>query len=289
MKLNRVAIIGVGLIGASFGLALKERGLADEIYGFGRNEDNLKKAKARGIIDAYSTDITKVCDSADLVVLATPVGVFVEIAREISPFLKKGSIVIDVGSVKGRLVYELESIMPEGVHYVGTHPIAGSDKSGIEYARPDLFKDARCIITPTEKTDPESLSFILELWKDFGCNVELIDPMKHDEVYGAVSHLPHIIAYCLVNTIGQIDSEYIRYAGQGFKDTTRIALSSPELWRDIVVYNRDNLLKLLEVFEKNIEELKRLLEEASSTVTYATKEEIKELFTKAQELRRRLK
>jgi len=280
MKLNRVAIIGVGLIGASFGLALKERGLADEIYGFGRNEDNLKKAKTRGIIDAYSTDITKVCGSADLVVLATPVGVFVEIAREISPFLKKGSIVIDVGSVKGRLVYELESIMPEGVHYVGTHPIAGSDKSGIEYARPDLFKDARCIITPTEKTDPESLSFILELWKDFGCNVELIDPIKHDEVYGAVSHLPHIIAYCLVNTIGQIDSEYIRYAGQGFKDTTRIALSSPELWRDIVVYNRDNLLKLLEVFEKNIEELKRLLEEASS-------EEIKELFTKAQELRRR--
>jgi prephenate dehydrogenase len=255
MKLNRVAIIGVGLIGASFGLALKERGLAREIYGFGRNEDNLKKAKARGIIDAYSTDITKVCGSADLVVLATPVGVFVEIAREISPFLKKGSIVIDVGSVKGRLVYELESIMPEGVHYVGTHPIAGSDKSGIEYARPDLFKDARCIITPTEKTDPESLSFILELWKDFA--------------------------------IGQIDSEYIRYAGQGFKDTTRIALSSPELWRDIVVYNRDNLLKLLEVFEKNIEELKRLLEEASSTVTYATKEEIKELFTKAQELRRR--
>jgi prephenate dehydrogenase len=289
MKLNRVAIIGVGLIGASFGLALKERGLAREIYGFGRNEDNLKKAKARGIIDAYSTDITKVCGSADLVVLATPVGVFVEIAKEISPFLKKGSIVIDVGSVKGRLVYELESIMPEGVHYVGTHPIAGSDKSGIEYARPDLFKDARCIITPTEKTDPESLSFILELWKDFGCNVELIDPMKHDEVYGAVSHLPHIIAYCLVNTIGQIDSEYIRYAGQGFKDTTRIALSSPELWRDIVVYNRDNLLKLLEVFEKNIEELKRLLEEASSTVTYATKEEIKELFTKAQELRRRLR
>jgi prephenate dehydrogenase len=280
MKLNRVAIIGVGLIGASFGLALKERGLADEIYGFGRNEDNLKKAKARGIIDAYSTDITKVSSSADLVVLATPVGVFVEIAREISPFLKKGSIVIDVGSVKGRLVYELESIMPEGVHYVGTHPIAGSDKSGIEYARPDLFKDARCIITPTEKTDPESLSFILELWKDFGCNVELIDPMKHDEIYGAVSHLPHIIAYCLVNTIGQIDSEYIRYAGQGFKDTTRIALSSPELWRDIVVYNRDNLLKLLEVFEKNIEELRRLLEEASS-------EKIKELFTKAQELRRR--
>ncbi len=282
MRFKKVAIIGVGLIGASFGLALKEKGLAGEIYGFGRNEDNLKKAKARGIIDDYYTDISKVCDSADLVVLATPVGVFVEIAKEISPFLKKPSMVMDVGSVKGRLVYELESVMPEGVHYVGTHPIAGSDKSGIEHARPDLFRDARCIITPTEKTDSEILTVVINLWEFLGCVVEVMNPYKHDEVYGAVSHLPHIIAYCLVNTVGQIDSEYIKYAGQGFKDTTRIALSSPELWRDIVIYNRDNLLKLLEVFGKNIDDIKRLLEEADS-------EGIKELFTKAQELRRRLR
>ncbi len=280
-EFNKVSIIGVGLIGASFGLAIKEKGLAGLIYGFGRNEENLKKARERGIIDQYSMEIKEVCSGADLIVLATPVGVFVEMVKRIIPYLKDGSILIDVGSVKGRLVYEIESMMPQGVHYLGTHPIAGSDKSGIDNARAELFKGARCIITPTEKTPEEVSKRVSHLWRELGCQIEFMDPYKHDEIYAAVSHFPHVVAYEIMKTIGDIDSEYIRYAGQGFRDTTRIALSSPELWRDIVIYNKENILKLLDLFSKNLEDIKRRLRENDADA-------IKEEFARAQELRKRI-
>ena len=279
---NKVSIIGVGLIGASFALALREKNLCGTIVGFGRKEENLKKAKERRIIDDFSLEIKRVCEDSDLILLSTPISLFKGIVENIRDTLKKGSLLTDVGSIKGSLVYEIESQIPPGIFYIGSHPIAGSDRSGIDDARADLFKSALCIITPTENSDTEAMRIIATIWERIGAQVKFMDPYKHDEVYAAVSHLPHIVAYTLVNTIGDIDSEFIGYAGQGFKDTTRIALSSPELWRDIVVYNRDNLLKLLEVFGKNINDIKRLLEEADS-------EGIKELFTKAQELRRRLR
>jgi prephenate dehydrogenase len=277
---NKVSIIGVGLLGASFALALKEKGLCSAIIGTGRREENLKRAIEKGIIDNYSLNLNYACKDSDLILLSTPVGVFKDIAEKIKKDIKRSAFITDVGSVKGSLVYELESLMSDTAYYIGSHPIAGSDKSGIDDARADLFKSALCIVTPTENSDKGALNKIIHLWEQLGAKVKLMNPYRHDEIYAAVSHLPHIIAYILVNTIGDIDSEYIEYAGQGFKDTTRIALSSPELWRDIVIYNRDNLLKLLEVFGKNIDEIKSLLEEASS-------EKIKELFTKAQELRRR--
>lgn len=277
-KFQKVAIIGVGLIGASFGLALKKKGLCNSIYGFGRNERNLLRAREKGIIDNYSLDLKKACEDSDLIVLSTPVGVFLEIVKEVNPFLKRGSIIIDVGSVKGRLVYEIEAIISEGVFYVGTHPIAGSDKSGIDDARAELFEGARCIITPTDKTDRDALEKIRHLWQRIGCHVELMDPMRHDEIYGAVSHLPHVIAYSLVNTIGDVNSEFIEYAGQGFKDTTRIALSSSELWSDIVIYNRENLLRFLEVFDEELERIKELIKAQD-------KEGIMEFLERARRLR----
>lgn len=282
INFHKVSIIGVGLIGASLGLAMRKRALCENIHGFGRNEGNLLRAKGKGIIDSYSLDLKGVCEDSDLIVLSTPVGVFLEIVKNISPYLKKGSIIIDVGSVKGRLVYEIETIIPEGVSYVGTHPIAGSDKSGIDDARPELFEGARCIITPTDKTDKNALEKVMHLWQRVGCHVELMDPMRHDEIYGAVSHLPHVIAYSLVNAIGDIDSEFIKYAGQGFKDTTRIALSSPELWRDIVIYNRENLLRFLEAFKGNIEKIKGLIEKSDA-------EAIRDEFQKARNLRERIR
>lgn len=279
---NKVTIIGVGLLGASFALALRQKGLCKTIIGYGRSEENLKKAKERRIIDDYSLDMQHAAVDSDLIMLSTPVGVFLDIVRQLRHFFKKGSIITDVGSVKGKLVYEVEGSVPEGVFYVGTHPIAGSDKSGISDARADLFKSARCIITPTEKTDKNVLEKVTSIWKELGSNVEFMDPYKHDEIYAAVSHLPHVIAYSLVNTIGDIDSEFIKYAGQGFKDTTRIALSSPELWRDIVIYNRENLLRFLEVFKENIEKIKGLLEKSDA-------ETIKNEFQRAKELRERIR
>lgn len=278
---NKVSILGVGLIGASLALALKEKGLCKKITGYGRREENLRMARERGIIDDYSLDPKEASVESDLVILSTPVGVFRDIINKIKEILKKDSLITDVGSVKGSLVYEIEGSIPDGSFYIGSHPIAGSDKSGIDEARADLFKNALCIMTPTENSDTEALRKIALLWEGLGSKVRFMNPYKHDEIYGAVSHLPHVIAYALVNTIGDIDSEFIEYAGQGFKDTTRIALSSPEMWRDIVIYNRENLLRFLEVFKDEIKKIEECLKNNDS-------EAIKDIFERARELRERI-
>lgn len=282
MFFNKVTIIGVGLLGASFALALRESGLCKTIYGYGRSEGNLKRAKEKGIIDNYSLDATSACESSDLILLATPVGVFKDIIETVRTSLKKGAIVTDVGSVKGGLVYEIEELMPDGVYYIGSHPIAGSDKSGIDDAKADLFNNARCIVTPTENSNSTVKKIMVSLWESLGAKAETMEPYKHDEIYAAVSHLPHIVAYALVNTLGDINSDYIEYAGQGFKDTTRIALSSPEIWRDISIFNKDNLIRLIDIFRDNLDRIENLLKASDAAG-------IEEEFLKAQELRKRLR
>lgn len=257
---NKATIIGVGLIGASFALALKENKICKTVTGYGRREENLKRAKDLGIIDDYSVDVLKACEGADLVVLATPAGMFKDIVVQIKDVLQKGTLVTDVGSVKGRLVQDLESLMPEGVVYVGSHPIAGSEQSGIDDARPDLFRNARCIVTPTGNTHRDSVDRVAAVWKGLGSRVHFMDPFKHDEVFASVSHFPHLIAYMLVNTVNAFDGGHIEYAGQGFRDTTRIAMSSPEMWRDISVLNKDNLVKLLRLFRDNLDIMENMLE-----------------------------
>jgi|SRR5208283_372120 len=261
---KNVTIIGVGLIGASCALALKGRGLCGTVHGYGRKEANLKQAKELGIIDEYSLEITKACEDADLVILSTPVGLFRNIVLEMRDVLKNDTLVTDVGSVKGPLVNELEELMPEGVHYIGSHPIAGSDRSGILTARADLFDGVRCIITPTSRSEESSVRQITTLWESCGGKVEIMDPILHDEIYAAVSHLPHLIAYALVNTVDDINAEYLNYAGSGFKDTTRIALSSPELWRDISLLNGNNLIALIERFGNNLNVIASLIRNAEA-------------------------
>lgn len=282
MSFSKATIIGVGLIGASFALALREKGICRNIHGFGRSEDNLRKAKELGIIDDYSPDIRSACRDADLVVLATPVGRFKEIVHEIRDALKENAIVTDVGSVKGGLVFELEALMPEGVHYVGSHPIAGSNRSGFSDSRSDIFQNALCIITPTNKSNKSAVDRIASIWKMLGARLESMDPFRHDEIFAAMSHLPHIIAYAIVNAISDIDEKFIDYAGQGFKDATRIATSSPDLWTDISVLNRNNLLKMIPIFRDNLDRISRHLEDGNSP-------EIEKEFRKAQQLRMRLK
>ncbi|GAB4540360.1 MAG: prephenate dehydrogenase [Thermodesulfovibrionia bacterium] len=282
MNIKKVAIIGVGLIGGSFGLALKEIGFGASIIGIGRNEENLIRAKERGIIDGYTTIAPHGVEDADLILLATPVGRFEGIVNDIKDRIKKGAIVTDVGSVKTEVVRRLSPLMPDGVSFVGAHPIAGKESSGIGCASADIFKGTKCIITPAHESDNESIEIVSSIWKRIGSEVIMMTPEDHDLIYSAISHLPHIVAYSLVNTIGDIDSEFIEFAGQGFKDTTRIALSSPELWRDIVLFNRENLIRMLEVFMKNIDRIKGLLEKEDSKA-------IKEEFERAREFRERLK
>jgi len=275
-----VSIIGVGLIGGSFALALKNKGFTDKIIGYGRNEERLKRALNLGIINQFTTSL-KDTALADLIVLATPLGVFEKIVSDLAEFLKTGTVVIDVGSVKEWVVDKIEKILPAGVHFVGTHPIAGSDKTGFEYARADLFEGAKVIITPTEKTDKSALEKISNLWKQVGADVEFMSAKEHDRVYALMSHLPHLISFCMVNAVSEIDRNLINYAGSGFKSFTRIAKSSPELWGDIFILNSENILDCLSIFCDKVEEIKRLIKEKNL-------DELKKCIEKAKNLRERI-
>ncbi len=278
LHFNKVTILGVGLIGASFALGLKKNNLCKHIVGYGRREGNLKKAKKMKIIDSFELDAAKACIGSDLIMFSLPVGSFIGAAKKISGSLKKGAIVTDAGSVKGTLVKGMELLMPEGVCFVGGHPIAGSNRAGIDTASADLFSGAKCILTPTKKTDKKALTKIDGLWKALGAKTIALSPDEHDRIYAAVSHLPHLIAYAIVNTVADVDKSNLKFAGQGFKDTTRIASSSPELWRDICMMNRKNLLDLIKVFEKNLGCLRRHLKESKAS-------ELEKEFNKARALR----
>jgi prephenate dehydrogenase len=256
---NRITILGVGLLGASFALAVKKSGLCRTITGYGRNRENLQRAKERNIIDSFETDPVAACRDSDLIMLSAPVGTFAGLTKIIAPALKKGAVLTDVGSVKGKLVREIEKILPKDVHYIGGHPIAGSDRSGIDAANAELFRNARCVITPTENSDPSTLDKIQNLWRTLGSEIIILNPEEHDRIYASVSHLPHLIAYTMVNTVAEIDNSYFGFSGKGFMDTTRIAGSSEELWKDICLLNRDNLTEALAVFRKNLERLDQYL------------------------------
>jgi prephenate dehydrogenase len=256
---EKITIIGVGLIGASFALGVKHYGLCRTVVGHGRKEENLRQAKEKNIIDAYELDPAKACDGADLVVFAAPVGIFIDIAKKIRGSLKKGAVVTDVGSVKGRLVRDLETLIPDGVFFVGGHPIAGGDRSGIDTASAEIFHNAQCILTPTKHTDGHALEKVTGMWETLGSVVKIIGPDEHDRIYAAMSHLPHLIAYELVNTVADIDRAYFTFSGQGFKDTTRIASSHHELWRDICLLNKDNLLEYVEIFKSNLDRVSQYL------------------------------
>ena len=278
---NRIAILGVGLLGASFALALKKNGLCGSITGYGRNRENLLKAKERNIIDSFEQDPAAASRDADLIMLSTPVGSFLDLTKLIAPALKKGAVLTDVGSVKGRLVREIERIIPEHVNYIGGHPIAGSDRSGIDAANPGLFRNAKCIITPTEHSNADALEKIEGLWKALGSDILILNPEEHDRIYATVSHLPHLVAYAMVNTVADMDRSYLDFSGKGFMDATRIASSSEELWNDICLLNRDNLVEVLAVFQKNLDMLTRYLKAGDA-------DSLKHAFRKARTLRETL-
>ncbi|MBI4709525.1 MAG: prephenate dehydrogenase/arogenate dehydrogenase family protein [Nitrospirae bacterium] len=264
LNFKRVAIIGVGLIGGSFALALKKYGFAGKIAGTGRKKENLARAKEMGLIDEYSTSASESVSDADLIVLSTPVGQFEDIFKTIRKNIKAGAIVTDVGSVKTEAIKILEPLMPPGVNFVGSHPIAGKERSGIDSASPDLFKNARCIVTPTPDTDKNSLKKILALWTELGSKTSLMSPEQHDWIFAATSHLPHIIAYALINTILDLNQNTLPHSGPSLRDMTRIALSSPELWRDICLCNKENILKSLNQFLSSITHLKGLIEKSDA-------------------------
>jgi prephenate dehydrogenase len=266
---RKVVIVGVGLIGGSIGMALRKRHRAELVFGVGPREDELKRAVVRKAIDRYETDrgnLEAAFKDADLIVLAASVGRLESIARSISSMVPKATMVTDVGSVKGGLVRRLEDPFSDPgsgrTRYVGAHPIAGREKSGIEAATSDLFANALCILTPTKRTAPKALEKVKRLWEGIGAQTVTMDPDTHDRIVAVVSHLPHVVAYALVNTVLELQSktgDLVSYSGGGFKDFTRVAASSAEMWRDICLFNRDNLLSVIEAFEKVLDRFKRRL------------------------------
>lgn len=277
----RLAIIGVGLIGGSLALALKEAGAVGEVVGCGRGKPNLETAVQLGVIDRYTRDPLEAVKDADLVFLATPVKTLAPVTRQLLPGLKPGAIITDGGSVKGEVVRAIEPLFPENIHFVPGHPIAGTEKSGAEAAFATLYRGKRCILTPTEKTDPNALALVERMWELVGCNVVEMSLEKHDRVLAAISHLPHMVAYSLVNAVGSYDhyeENILEYSASGFRDFTRIASSDPTMWRDIAATNREALLEMMGQFESFFTELKE-------DIAAGSDEKLFEFFLRSKQLR----
>jgi prephenate dehydrogenase len=239
-----LVVVGLGLIGGSVARGARRRSLAARITGVDRDASALGYARREGFIDADATLAAAVAD-ADLVVLATPVGGLTTLAAELAPALSPRAVVTDVGSVKLAVVDRISAAIPR---FVGGHPMAGGERSGAQASSPDLFEGATCFVTPTGETDPAALETVERLWKELGATVVRMDAKTHDEVVAAVSHLPHMAAYALVNTVASAVAGHgnaLAYAAGGFRDMTRIAASSPEMWRDICLMNRGPLVDML--------------------------------------------
>lgn len=246
---NKVAIVGIGLIGGSLAGAIKKKRLASEVIGVSRHRKTLLMAKKNKVIDRGSQDI-RVIKDADLVILATPVNTILSLAPKISKLIKKDCVVTDVGSTKQEIVSKLARIFPK---YVGSHPLAGSEKRGLINAHPDIFKDTLCILTPDKNTDPGAKKKIERFWRQLGAKVVNLAPSTHDKILSFTSHLAHILAFSLISTVPK---KYLPFASTGLKDTTRIAASDNQLWADIFLSNQKNLLKSIELFQDNLSKIK---------------------------------
>lgn len=250
MKLfNKVAIVGTGLIGGSLALSLKKKNLVNKVIGVSRHKSSLLLAKRIGAIDQGSQDIHIIKD-VDLVILSTPVSTILNLALPISKIIRPECIVTDVGSTKQEIVAKLERIFP---NYIGSHPLAGSEKQGVINAHPGMFKDSLCILTPTKNTDKRVQDKIKKLWTEIGAKSVFLTPQIHDKILSYVSHLPHIAAFALITTIPR---RYLIFGSSGLKDITRIATSDSRLWCDIFLSNQKNITQTIDLLQENLSQIK---------------------------------
>jgi prephenate dehydrogenase len=275
---SKVAIIGMGLLGGSLGLALKKRALAGSVVGFVRRPASVTDCQRMGVSDAIELDLGRAISGADLVVLCTPVAQMRPLAEQMASHLKRDAIVTDVGSVKERVVRDLEpAIASAGASFIGSHPMAGSEKTGVTEARSDLFVNAICVVTPGRSSEPEQIAQLEEFWTAVGGIPMRLSPGLHDELVSRSSHLPHILAAMLADFVLSPDHprEQPQLCASGFRDTTRIAAGSPEMWRDICIANRENLGRALGIFIERLQEFRRALDQQDANA-------IDELLTRAK-------
>ncbi|MEW5894378.1 MAG: prephenate dehydrogenase/arogenate dehydrogenase family protein [Candidatus Omnitrophota bacterium] len=263
---KKVAIIGVGLIGGSLGKALKKHKMVKEICGVSRRKEALIEGVKDQAIDYGTQDIQKAVVNADLVVLATPVNVLASMFESIAPFVRRGCIVTDVGSTKVSIVNTAHEALQTPSMFVGSHPLAGSEKRGVEYASAELFEGSTCIMTPVAETHRAAVDRVRRMWTGIGAQVKIMSPGEHDEILAYISHLPHIIAY---NLISSIPENHLALAAQGLKDTTRVASSSPEVWSEICLANSRNIIKVLDEFVGNLSLLRKAVSEGDEKALIA--------------------
>ncbi|UCD54718.1 MAG: prephenate dehydrogenase [Candidatus Omnitrophota bacterium] len=258
---KKIAIVGVGLIGGSIGLAVKKKKLAKEVIGVARRESSKDKALKFKAVDKATLNLREAVKDAELVILATPVAKIVEMAKDVIKCAQGGLILTDVGSTKELIVKEIERIAPSNVKFVGAHPMAGSEKSGVKFADSKLFNNSICIITKTKKTDDGAFNKVKTFWTKIGATCEILSPDKHDRYISFVSHLPHVAAVAL--TIAA-ETDSLKYVSSGFKDTTRIASSNPNLWKDIFESNKEALLSSLHEYRAALEGIERSIKMGDS-------------------------
>ena len=254
--INKITIVGVGLIGGSLARALKEKNLAKTVFGYGRDLSRLEEAKKHNIIDDYSTQIEEAVNHADIIVIATPVGTFRNIFSEVKPLIADDVIISDVGSTKTNIVDMAKEILGDkSQSFVPAHPIAGKEKSGFEASDGNLYIGKKVIITPIEDNSSESIQVIESMWKNVGAEIDFMSPQSHDDLLGMTSHLPHMLAFSLVNYLVDQNPSASIYAGGGFKDFSRIASGDAVMWRDICLQNKDKIITHLRGYQSTVEEL----------------------------------
>jgi cyclohexadieny/prephenate dehydrogenase len=282
---DKIALIGIGLIGGSIALEARKRGLARHIVAATRSAATAATANRLKLADHCGTDLAAACKDADLVIVCTPVGACGEAARAIAGALKPGCIVSDVGSVKQAVIAAMQPHIPAGVHFVPAHPVAGTEHSGPEAALLDLFQGRWCILTPLPDSDAEAVGRLEAFWKALGSDVNRLDPANHDRILAITSHLPHLIAYSIVGTAddlgGHLNSEVLKYAAGGFRDFTRIASSDPTMWRDVFLNNREAVLEVLQRFQEDLFYLQR-------AIRWGEGDKLFDLFSRTREIRRAL-
>ena len=280
---DRIALIGIGLIGSSLARVIRRERLAGEVVVSTRSAGTLRRAEELQLGDRYTTDAAEAVRDADLVIVSVPVGASEAVAKEIAPALKDGAIVTDVGSTKASVIAQIAPHMPPYVHFIPGHPLAGTEKSGPDAGFAELFTNRWCILTPLEGTDPAALDRLAAFWRACGSNIDTMDPQHHDMVLAMVSHLPHIIAYNIVGTADDLQtvtkSEVIKYSASGFRDFTRLAASDPTMWRDVCLHNKDAILEMLARFSEDLSALQR-------AIRWGDGDKLFDLFSRTRAVRR---
>lgn len=280
---DRIALIGIGLIGSSIARDVKALGLAREVVVSTRSPETLKRAEELELGTSYALSAADAVEGADLVIVSVPVGASEAVARQIAPHLKPGAIVTDVGSTKASVIAQIAPHLPKTVHFIPGHPLAGTEKSGPDAGFTGLFQGRWCIFTPLPGTDAAALARLKAFWEALGSKIDEMDPEHHDKVLAIVSHLPHIIAYNIVGTADDLEtvtqSEVIKYSASGFRDFTRLAASDPTMWRDVCLHNKDAILEMLARFSEDLAYLQR-------AIRWGEGDKLFELFTRTRAVRR---